>query len=370
MGVMTNMSPVSGDALSRNDVPLVSVAIPLYRCAATIGETLDSVLAQSYPNLEIIVVDDGSPDDSSAVLRRFEGRVRYIRQPNGGVGSARNRGLSEARGEYIALLDCDDLCEPDRIAIQVSYLQQNPDVLLCSSDFTFFGEGVESQGSSIGEYYSSVGDCPDGVAGLYGSSDMLDLSGVRRVTADGPDQVRTLSGDIFEKLVWGNFVHPPTIMMRREAARIVGEFNPRFRYVTEYEWMLRASRHGRIGYIDRPLLRYRLSRGQLSGDCNTGPLKKDTIELLRALQRDDPQFCRAHAGRLRKRFALLNLHVADEMIDLNRMEAWRYWFRGVAKGGHGVYTLKILVKLFVPLGLLKLRRAVRRARGSSVPISH
>ena len=102
--------------------PLVSVVIPNYNHARFLRATLDSVLAQTYAHYEILVVDDGSTDDSEAVVRGFGGRVRYLPQKNAGVSHARNRGIREARGEYIALLDADDLWHPTKLAKQVPLL--------------------------------------------------------------------------------------------------------------------------------------------------------------------------------------------------------------------------------------------------------
>lgn len=99
--------------------PLVSVVIPNHNYGRYLGQAIDSVLAQSYPAVDILVVDDGSGDDSEAVVRRYGDRVRWIRQQRQGVSAARNRGVQESRGELIAFLDADDLWYPDKLARQV-----------------------------------------------------------------------------------------------------------------------------------------------------------------------------------------------------------------------------------------------------------
>ena len=107
---------------------LVSIAIPAHNAASTLGDTLRSVLAQTHPTLDIIVVDDGSTDNTAEVAASFGERVRVIRQTNAGISRSRNVSLEAARGEFIALLDADDLCEPERIAAQLKYLLYRPPV--------------------------------------------------------------------------------------------------------------------------------------------------------------------------------------------------------------------------------------------------
>lgn len=115
---------------------LVSVVIPAYQCAAYIAETLNSVLTQTFSGYEILVVNDGSPDtdELERVLAPFMDSIRYIKQPNGGPSSARNRGIRESRGKYIAFLDSDDLWLPNHLEQQVKLLESNPSLALVYSD--------------------------------------------------------------------------------------------------------------------------------------------------------------------------------------------------------------------------------------------
>ena len=96
------------------DSPLISVIIPTYNRAALLCEAIDTVLSQTYTNTEIIVIDDGSTDETTAAVQKYGDRVRYTRRPNAGVNAARNLGLKQARGEFVALLDSDDLWAPSR----------------------------------------------------------------------------------------------------------------------------------------------------------------------------------------------------------------------------------------------------------------
>jgi glycosyltransferase involved in cell wall biosynthesis len=117
----------------------VSVIIPAYNAARYVAEAIDAALAQSHPPHQIIVVDDGSKDNTGEVCGRYGDRIVYIRQQNRGECGARNRALEAATGTYISLLDADDLCAPDRLRRQVAALSARPDAIACFSGHWLFG---------------------------------------------------------------------------------------------------------------------------------------------------------------------------------------------------------------------------------------
>jgi glycosyltransferase involved in cell wall biosynthesis len=114
-------------------LPKVSVVIPAYNAAHYVHRAVDSVLRQTFADFELLVVDDGSSDDTLAVLARYGDRLRVLTQRNGGPAAARNHGLSEARGEYVAFLDADDHWLPEKLERQIQMMEQRPDVGFCST---------------------------------------------------------------------------------------------------------------------------------------------------------------------------------------------------------------------------------------------
>lgn len=120
--------------------PRVSVLIPCYNAGQYLGAALDSVLAQTYPDYEIIVVDDGSEDNTPAVAASYGG-VRYVYKPHSGVSAARNLAIANARGEFVAFLDADDLWTPDKLEKQVAYLDSHPDCQLVFTGAQNFFQG-------------------------------------------------------------------------------------------------------------------------------------------------------------------------------------------------------------------------------------
>src|SRR5438270_1336965 len=111
--------------------PLVSIVIPTYNRAAIISRTIDNIFRQTYPNFEVIVIDDGSTDDTQSVLKRYHDRVRVVRQSNAGPAIARNNGARVAAGEIIAFQDSDDLWEPTKLQRQVALLETDTSIPCC-----------------------------------------------------------------------------------------------------------------------------------------------------------------------------------------------------------------------------------------------
>jgi len=132
---ITRTQPVKGDRCAS---PLVSVVIPAYNCAPFIGESLDSVYRQTYRNWEVIVIDDGSTDETRAILAPHTGRIRYFYQENRGTAAARNAGVRQARGELIAFLDNDDIWLPEKLERQVQVMQGSPECGLVFTDGIMF----------------------------------------------------------------------------------------------------------------------------------------------------------------------------------------------------------------------------------------
>ena len=124
---------------------IVSVIIPAYNCDRYIGEAIASVLAQTYTDYELIIVDDGSTDNTAQAIESYGDRINYIYQTNQGVAPARNRGLAAAQGKYIAFLDQDDFFYPHKLASQVELMEQKPHLGMISSGWDI----VNSQGDAI-----------------------------------------------------------------------------------------------------------------------------------------------------------------------------------------------------------------------------
>ena len=124
----------------------VTVIIPTFNRGWIVSEAIDSVLGQTFRDVELIVIDDGSEDDTQAILNRYlrcehGDKIRMIRQENQGVSAARNRGIREASGRFIALLDSDDLWLPEKLEKQIEFFEKKPDAMICQTQETWIRNG-------------------------------------------------------------------------------------------------------------------------------------------------------------------------------------------------------------------------------------
>jgi len=341
------------------DKPLVSVMIPTYNRADFLLAAITSVLAQTYPNVEIIVVDDGSTDGTPELMQRFKDRVIYRRKANGGVASARNAAFALAKGELLALMDSDDICEPQRIALQVACLMKNPDVVLCSSDFSAFNEDRQIEVSHIATYYRSVSLALGGLKSLYTT-----IVEMRDYESSGDEKPITVySGHIYEQLIWGNFVHPPTVMVRRSVVESAGGFDESISIATEYDWLIRVSRYGPAAYLDVPLLRYRYSGEQLSSPRHSAQISLDAVMTMEKIRRSDANLFRRFERRFQRRIGTCFLYAADASVEYDRIRATSRLLQSMFHGVFTISTIKVIIKLLLPGVVLRFLRQHRTVKG-------
>lgn len=199
----------------------VSAVVTAYNCVQYIGEALESVLSQTRPPDEIVVVDDGSRDGTPDVVANFpQNRIRLIVQENRGPGAARNRGIMETSGEFLAFLDGDDIWLADKTALQLAYLQSHPHVALVSGD----------------EWLWDI------------ETDERWLGGLRL------KPYHNLSREILIHNLVGN---PSMVMLRRSILQRVGLFDTTLPWGQDWELWIRIATRAPIGYLTQPVIIYR-----------------------------------------------------------------------------------------------------------------
>ena len=344
--------------------PKVSVLVPAYNAAATLAATLDSVRQQTFTDWELVVVDDGSTDTTAEVARACQDpRIRLIRQTNTGLAGARNQGFAQARGEFFAILDADDLARPDRLAMQVAFMEDHPQVDLCFTAFESFDAHGPLPESFSTQYYP--------VLQREGYRwDRLFTHHARWSPAPGSTEIPVYAGRVYAALAHGNFVHPPTVMLRRRLWEATGPFDTSIRNLTDWDWLVRAARQGDFGYLEHVGIDYRRHSAQMSGPVHTEQLARDLIEVNERLCRADPALY--SADRHQFNADLRDFHYTLANILANRPgrtpESLNCLRRSLAYGWPGLGRLAfVLAKTFTParaLGAAKsLLRTVRPARG-------
>lgn len=237
--------------------PLVSVVVPTYNRAHLIGRTIESALGQTYPNLELVIIDDGSTDDTEGLIQKSYGgdpRVRYFKQANGGPSRARNAGLERAKGDYVALLDSDDTWSPWKIDLQVRCMEKFPELGMTWTDMQMIGpEGQVVHERYLRTMYQNYGQFTD--EQLF--SRAIPLREVAPDLADVVGDAKLRIGNIFSKMVMGSLVHTSTVLLRRERLERVKGFNVELRHSGEdFDFHLRTTREGMVGLLDLPAIRY------------------------------------------------------------------------------------------------------------------
>ncbi len=234
-----------------NPTTLVSVVIPAYNVADYIEQSIFSVVSQTYKELEIIVVDDGSTDATAAIADAYakqDTRIRIITQSNKGLAAARNTGIANAHGDYVCILDSDDIMLPNKIAEQYAFLDSHPEYNIAYSDLYHFMDGKKSV------YHHPIAP---------------------------------LSTPHYESLLYGNVINPNTVFFRRSLFEKYGGFDESIRSAEDWEYWLHVAWNGStFGYQPIKLTLYRVRNNSLSANAvvmSETPIRVLEKQLLRSV---------------------------------------------------------------------------------------
>ena len=221
--------------------PLVSVVVPCYRQAHYLAEAIESVLAQTYPHIEVVVVDDGSPDNTGEIAARYPG-VRYVREEQRGVSEARNLGIRMSTGSFLIFLDADDRLLPEAVAIGLDCFGRHPDAAFVSGLFRF----VATDGSTLYER-----------------------------------QGHPVLADHYAEMLRRNYITALcAVMWRRAVFETIAGFNPAFSVTADYELYLRTLREFPAWSHEQEVAEYR--RHGLGLSAHAGQILREALEALRA----------------------------------------------------------------------------------------
>lgn len=277
--------------------PSASVVIPTYNRLELLKETVASVRAQTFGDFEIIVIDDGSQDDTWEWLQA-QADIRAFRQTNQGIAAARNAGVVRARAAWIALLDHDDVWLPEKLRIQMHFIGKNPHVALVAARHVRMGRRVRN-----------------------------------------PIKPRWIYGDLFQDVFSKSFIHTSSVVVRKDALESIGGFDPIYRFADEFDVWLKVAKNYEIAYLNTPLVLIRLYESNTSHD-RLG-LRKETQDILmkhydpdriserlfrRTLSDHDISYGRAYvkADEIQKALECFWSSVTRTPF---RLRSWRYFIR-------------------------------------------
>lgn len=287
--------------------PLVSIIIPTYNCGKFLAQGIRSVLNQEYPHKEVIVIDDGSTDNTQDILQTFGDAITVFHQENAGAAVARNTGLQYAKGEYLAFLDADDLWLPGKLTAQVNYLETHPQVGMVYTNWLVWVDN----GTNDYQPAPATSSLQEGL--------LID---------------KEQSGWVYHLLLFDSIVHTITVLVRKNVAQQVGTFDAFLRNGQDYDYWIRASRVTEIHKLSTPFAVYRLH-----SENNTTKPKAVNYEyevVKRAVDRwgligpdgstADPQMLRRRMAKLCFNFGYLHYWKGDKTIAHQSFkECLRHW---------------------------------------------
>ncbi|OPX92407.1 MAG: Hyaluronan synthase [Pelotomaculum sp. PtaB.Bin104] len=302
---------------------LVSVVIPTYNRAGLIERAVDSVLNQDYRQIEVIVVDDGSRDDTpERVGKRYkqDERVRFFRIPNSGVCGARNRGLKEVRGEYIAMLDSDDYWLPGKLTLQIGILDAHPDLSMVWSDM----DAIDSSGRVIASKYLRT---------MYGSyqyfpspSDLFERS------LRTNDKIPYYIGNIAGALVIGNLVHTSTVVARADRIAMAGEYDQSVHPSEDQDYYYRVCKTGPVALVDTVTTHYLIGAADAaSGNHRLYELATSSLMVF---------------NRLREK-EIMNSHITESLLQKKETDLFKWVGQTSYHRGHCAEARRYLLKRVV-----------------------
>ncbi len=308
-----------------NDAPLVSVVIPAYNCARLLGRAIESALGQTYPNLECIVVDDGSTDGTPEVVTSFGDRVLALRQRNAGASAARNAGIAAARGRYIAFLDADDYWLDTKITNQIEVFRRHPELVLVGCDF--------------GWDYRRDGEPDSGVA----------------FDAERVEVFRDLT-----QLLRDPYLGTPTVIAETGAIRAVGGFDVDLPIAEDVDLYFKLCANRPYAILRQPLARFQLRAGSLTKRLSG---YEDNLKVFDRLERTLPELSPAqHALFRTRRMEVYARWISDLLVRGNGRDARRVLKQSTQAGALPGYHRLYLKSLIAP-AMPRLKR-VRRALAS------
>jgi glycosyltransferase involved in cell wall biosynthesis len=343
---------------------LVSIIIPCYNRADLVSETINSVLAQKYERFEVILVDDGSTDNTREVISSYsDPRIRYLYQANGGLSAARNAGLNVAEGEFIAFLDSDDLWHEWKLSAQLEIFRRHCEAGLIWSDMsTFINSGRLEEERHLRTFYSAY---------KYVNFEAAHRSfGVLADLVDdiSPDLATSpyYLADVFPYMFSGNLVHPSTAIVRRERLRRAGPFQPEITGfgAEDYHFYFRVCSEGPVAFLDAPTTLYRIHADQMTNYNRLVEARANLRVITHWLPRRPPTLPKK---TVQQSLASSHAWLGNEELEAGNVRvATRHFWESLRQHKIQPSTLFLLIVSLIPQRAAAILRGFKRALSSSL----
>lgn len=331
--------------------PAVSVVIPTYNRAAIVTDAIDSALACARPGDEVLVVDDGSTDDTGARVRAYGAPVRLVAGDHAGPGAARNRGVREARNPLVAFLDSDDVFMPDKLELQRAVLAARPDVLFCFSDFAHRTRDGRELRRCLVRWHGDA----RGWDAILGPG--VPFSSLAPLPAGRAD-FRVHEGDLYERELHGDYVCTSTVVVRKAEAGAALRFAEDLRRFQDWECFGRLAGAGRAAYLDCETQWNRDHAGARLTRADEVYCESARLAVLERVWGSDPAFLERHGERYRAVVGAHRRARAKALLAEGRTAEARSDFR---TAGYGGLADRVLAALPGPVvrALVSARRRLR-----------
>ncbi|MHB1286996.1 MAG: glycosyltransferase family 2 protein [Leptospirales bacterium] len=243
---------------------MISVILPTHNRATLVTLAVESVLNQTFQDIELIVVDDGSTDNTEETLRPYLSRIHYIHQSQGGPGKARNRGIQEARGEYIAFIDDDDIWLPFKLELQIGLLLKHPELALVCTNFKVFDSKGECD-SFIEQYFGLFKRTGMKFDNIFQNKELISS---RMPNESVPHSRYFYWGQVFPTVFQGSLIFQSSILARKKIFQEMGGYDEALSDNEDYKICLKICQKYSIGYVDIDTLRVKLAENTRSNDSS------------------------------------------------------------------------------------------------------
>lgn len=328
--------------------PFISIIIPTYNRAGLIKRAVDSALRESISGDEMIVVDDGSTDDTENILSYYKGKIKYFKIPNSGAGTARNFGIRNSRNPLVAFLDSDDEWMPGKLELQRAFMETRRDVLCCFTDFAVtFKEGGEARNFlsnwhkdprswdeilGTGEQYSNICPLPSGF-----------------------EDFKFYVGDLYPSMLRNSYIFTGTLIVRREEAGEALYFAEDLRWGEDWVCYSKLAQKGMMAYLDSETAwQHGHGDGRLT-DTDMLYAITTRISIMERVWGSDGTFQKEHGQTYARLFRNQQLLLVKELIALGQTTKARIELRNIASPPLS-YRLLALIPGELMMSLLTLRR--------------